>query len=134
MLKSFVGLSLALVLVLFAQVVQAQGLTLDYFSATPDGSDMLVRWQVPDESGITAFKLDRKIAEEPDFQQLIVMLPSGLRSYEYLDYTLFRGEPRTVNYRLQITKNGMVYSYYVNVMHNPTSVQRTWGSIKAMFR
>jgi hypothetical protein len=134
MLKRLLGLSLFLALAFSSQVVQAQSLTLDYFTVTPSGSDMLIRWQVPDESGITSFKLDRKIAEDPDFQQLVVMTPNGMRSYEYLDYTLFRGEPRTVNYRLQITKSGMVYSYYVNIMHNPTSVQRTWGSIKAMFR
>ena len=116
------------------QTLHAQGLTLNYFTATPDGSDMILRWELPDEAGITEFKVFRKIGEESDFQHITTVPANGSRAYEYLDYTLFRGEPRTVNYRLQIMKGGMAYSFYVSVMHNPTSVQRTWGSIKAMFR
>lgn len=134
MLKGLFSLCLMLAVLPLVQQLHAQGLALNYLTATPDGSDMIIRWEVPDESGITDFKVFRKMGDESDFQQLTTMAPTGSRSYEYVDYTLFRGEPRTINYRLQVHKNGMVYSYYVSVMHNPTSVQRTWGSIKAMFR
>lgn len=112
----------------------AQTLTLNYFNASPDGSDVVVAWEVPDEAGIQQFKIYRKIEEEGSFRYLETIRPDGGLSYQYNDYTLYKESPRNITYRLQIYRNGMVYSYITNILHNPTSVQSTWGKIKAMFR
>ena len=114
--------------------LQAQALTLNYFTAVPSGVDVLVGWEVPDESGITRMQISRKIDSETEFKSLAELLPNGNKTYQYLDYSLFKDTPRVVTYRLQVFRSGMVFSYYTTVLHNPTSVQRTWGSIKAMFR
>lgn len=114
--------------------LKAQALTLDYFNAAPDGSDVLVAFEVPNESGVTNFKIWRKIDNESNYTFLDHIPPTGAMQYQYLDYTIFKDEARNISYKLQVYQNGAVYTYYTNILHNPTSVQRTWGSIKAMFR
>jgi hypothetical protein len=114
--------------------LRAQTLTLSYFNASPDGTDVLVSFEVPSEAGVTNFKLWRKIGNEPDYSFLTHMAPTGNMRYTYLDYTIFKDEAKQISYKLQVYQNGAVFTYYTNILHNPTSVQRTWGSIKAMFR
>ena len=112
----------------------AQALTLNYFHASPDGSDVLVSFEVPTEAGITNFKVWRKIDSESQYTFLDHIPPTGAMTYQYLDYTIFKDNAKNISYKLQVYQNGAVYTYYTNILHNPTSVQRTWGSIKAMFR
>ena len=119
---------------LLSVALNAQTLTLSYFNASPDGTDVLVSFEVPSEAGVTNFKLWRKIGTETDFTFLNHIAPTGALQYSYLDYTIFKDEAKNITYKLQVYQGGAVYTYYTNILHNPTSVQRTWGSIKAMFR
>lgn len=134
MLKYVWTAFLAFALVVAANSVKGQALTLDYFNASPDGSDVLVSWEVPDISGITNFKIYRKIDSETTYTFLDEVAPNGQTQYQYLDYTLFKDNTLSVTYKLLVYKGPMVFTYYASVLHNPTSVQRTWGSIKNMFR
>lgn len=131
--SSFV-LILTLAFVCMNLVGKGQAMTLNYFSASPDGSDVLVSFEVPHESGVTNFKLFRKIDEEPNWTFLDHVPPTGALTYNYLDYTIFKDEAKNITYKLLVYQNSTVYTYYTNIIHNPTSVQRTWGSIKAMFK
>lgn len=132
--------STAIPLLTFAFVVclgflaGAQNITLNYFNASPDGSDVLVAFEVPHENGVTNFKLYRKIDNEPTWTFLDHVPPTGAKIYQYLDYTIFKDESKNVTYKLLVYQNGSVFTYYTNIVHSPTSVQRTWGSIKAMFK
>ena len=114
--------------------LQAQTITLNYFSASPDGSDVLISYEVPHETGVTNFKLYRKIDSENEWTFLDHIPPTGALSYQYLDYTIFKDEAKNLPYKLLVYQSGSVFTYYTNIIHNPTSVQRTWGSIKAMFK
>ena len=114
--------------------LKGQTLTLNYFNASPDGSDVLVSWEIPSEAGVSMFKLYRQIEGESNFKFLENIEPDGSLAYQHLDYTLYKDNPRAITYKLIVQKTGVVYTYYANILHNPTSVQRTWGSIKAMFR
>ncbi len=134
MRNATVMLLCALALVLFAGTSKAQNLTLNYFHASPDGADVLVAWEVPTERGVTDFKLWRKVNDESQYLYLGNISPNGGMKYEYQDYTVFKDEAKTISYKLQVFQNGAVFTYYTDITHNPTSVQRTWGSIKAMFR
>lgn len=125
---------LTVALVLFGSATKAQNLTLNYFHASPDGSDVLVAWEVPSEAGISSFKIWRKVNDESSYALLDQITPNGSLSYTYQDYTVFKDEAKTISYKLQVFQNGAVFTYYTEITHNPTSVQRTWGSIKAMFR
>jgi hypothetical protein len=134
MRNATVLLLMAVALALFSTTSKAQSLTLNYFHASPDGSDVIVAFEVPSEAGITAYKLWRKINDEPQYTLLETIVPNGALHYTYQDYTVFKDDSKTVSYKLQVFQNGAVFTYYTDISHNPTSVQRTWGSIKAMFR
>lgn len=125
---------LFVVFALIAVSLKSQSLTLSYFNASPDGTDVLVSFEVPSEAGVTNYKLWRKIGSDPDFSFLAHIPPTGALQYQFLDYTIFKDEVKHITYKLQVYQNGAVFTYYTNILHNPTSVQRTWGSIKAMFR
>ena len=134
MRKPAITAVLTVVLALLYVQVNAQALTLNYFNATPDGSDVVVAFELPTEDGVTNMKVWRKIDNEAQFTFLDHIQPTGSMEYRYLDYTIFKDDPRTITYRLQVYRNGAVFTYHTTILHNPTSVQRTWGSIKAMFR
>ncbi len=134
MRNATVMLLMAVALVFFAANAKAQNLTLNYFHASPDGADVLVAWEVPSEAGITDFKLWRKVNDETQYGLLGNVSPNGALHYTFQDYTVFKDEAKTISYKLQVYQNGAVFTYYTDITHNPTSVQRTWGSIKAMFR
>ena len=125
---------LASVFVLIFTSINAQALSLDYYNASPDGTDILVAWEITDQSGVTNFKVFRKVEGEPSYTFLSHISPESDGSYQYLDYTIFKDSPKNISYKLQINKGSEVFTFLTNITHNPTSVQRTWGSIKAMFR
>jgi hypothetical protein len=134
MRNATVMLLVSVALVLFAGTARAQNLTLNFFHASPNGADVIVAWEVPSEAGITDFRLWRKMNDETQYVLLDQVNPTGALTYRYQDYTVFKDEAKTISYKLQVYQNGAVFTYYTDITHNPTSVQRTWGSIKAMFR
>lgn len=124
---------LAFALLLSCAGLSAQTLSLESFVANPSGADVLLSWEIPSEDGVSEFKIYRKIEAEA-YQFVANVTADGSRSYVYLDDAIFKDTPQNITYKLMIRKNGVFYTYYTTVVHNPTSVQRTWGSIKAMFR
>ena len=54
--------------------------------------------------------------------------------YTFLDDAIFKTESRVIYYELHVVTDNRVHKFSRSLSHNPTSVQRTWGSIKSMFR
>ena len=92
-------------LVFFSTSLRAQNLTLNYFHASPDGSDVIVAFEVPSEAGVTDFKLWRKVGSETNYAFLESISPNGVRAYQFHDYTIFKDEAKTISYKLQIFQN-----------------------------
>jgi hypothetical protein len=68
----------------------------------------------------------------------LVVVPVGATgTYTFLDETLYKDDQQrtiAISYRLTAkTLTGSVVQY-ANVSNSPTAVQRSWGSIKSMFR
>jgi len=65
-----------------------------------------------------------------------VVAPKGNNSfYEFVDQTAFKTTASVYQYRIRIVaQDGTTYSKVMVVSHNVSSVKRTWGSLKAMFR
>ena len=112
----------------------AQGFTLDKFEVTPNGADVLLQWETKDESGISEYRIYRKFNDDANFEFVATVQTDGSGIYQYLDDNIFKNEARIIHYELHAIKGGRVYKFYMNLSHNPTSIQRTWGSIKSMFR
>lgn len=112
-----------------------QTILLDYFNISPDGSDVILEWQMKTEESVVEYRLFRKFNNEPLQAHIATISPDGVGSYQYLDDDIFKTESEVITYELQVLmSDNTVHQFQASLSHNPTSVQRTWGSIKSMFR
>ena len=106
--------------------------------ARSDGTNVTVQWGVNDESNIRAYVIERHSGTSGDFVELatIPAVKGSNSFYEFIDQSAFKTTANVYQYRVKmLLKNGTVeYSPAVSVTHNVSSVKRTWGSLKAMFR
>ena len=124
---------------LIASAVVLQGAVIKGApSAYSNGTNITIRWQSEDESGVGGYEIARKSGASGPF---IVLNPGLLAkgsssSYEFIDETAFRTSDSFYQYRIiALYADGHRSDpYYVVVTHSVSSVRRTWGSIKAMFR
>ena len=107
-------------------------------TAQSDGSDILIRWATDDEANVRSFEIERKAGLYGQFFLLDEVAPKGSNStYEYVDDSTLRLTSESIyQYRLKIlfADGTSIYSPEITVIHAVSSVRRTWGSIKAMFR
>lgn len=108
------------------------------FAASSNGENIVIRWVSEQENGVVRFELERKAGVSGQFFLLVQIAPRGDNSsYEYVDDAAFRVTSETFyQYRLKVVfaDGSSVYFGPISVSHSISSVRRTWGSIKAMFR
>lgn len=124
-----------LFLIVGAGIVFANAL-LSVFQAHSDGNDIIIEWQTTQENNLKEFVVQRKTANS-DFIDLATVKAKGSNSYyTYRDESAYKSTGTLYIYRLKIVDNDNTISYSadVSVSHNVSSVKRTWGSIKALFR
>ena len=105
-------------------------------TAAHDGGHVILQWQSSDESGVARYDIERKDGADGAFRYLDRKLPTGSGSvYVYDDFSAFRTTGTFYQYRLTVyfSNGNPPVPYYTQVM-TISSVKRTWGSIKAMFR
>lgn len=134
----------AFLLVLWsAAVAVAASLTL--FTAAYDGANVRIEWEVNTETDVTGFELSRKAATETSFTAVSTVVPTGQRRYQHLDTNVYRGASGAgtagsaasggpYTYRLTVRGPGGDQSYLTIMAGTPSAVQRSWGTIKSMFR
>jgi hypothetical protein len=118
-------------------VVVSAGAFLDYFTGKSDGTNVILDWKTGTESGLVTFEIQRKAGYTGDFVTIGSSDPRGSNSsYEYVDRSAYKQTGNVYTYRLRIVEQGGLTSFSneVSVSHSVSSVKRTWGSIKAMFR
>lgn len=93
-----------------------------------------MKWEINDEHQISSYNLYRKYGEQGSFDHISLVKANGTGSYVYLDNDIFKNQSNLITYELRVVKNGRTYRFQSTLSHNPTAVQRTWGSIKSMFR
>jgi hypothetical protein len=109
--------------------------------ARSDGTYIIVQWETTSEVNIQYFTVERSVANGGAFVELKSMAPRGSNSlYEFIDQSAFKVDnptSSTYQYRIKVVDlDGSVSYSEVSrpVSHNVSSVRRTWGSLKAMFR
>ena len=129
-LLSFAGIFL------LAAAVLAAGIPLLYFRCNVEGTEALLEWEVSTENDLVRFDLYRKLDAEPGYNKQVSITPNGLRRYTYTDDHLFRTTPNAngIFYKLVVVSTREETAYFLSAVHNPSAVQRSWGSIKSMFR
>lgn len=114
------------------------GAFLDFFNGRSDGDNITLEWKTRSENNLQRYEVQRKAGHNGDFVSLATVSPKGSNSmYTYIDRSAYKETASIYVYRLKIVENGSgpaSYSNEVTVSHSVSSVKRTWGSIKAMFR
>lgn len=128
-----------IVLSLFVTVIAFSGAIREgSFTARSDGSNITLSWVSDDESGVLRFEIERKSGANGQFIFLVQIPVKGSNSsYLYVDDSAFlRSLESVYQYRIKVDYSNGTSAYYgpVTVVHSVSSVRRTWGSIKAMFR
>jgi hypothetical protein len=125
-------LALSLSGIISAAVIKGQP------TARSDGSSITIHWDSDDETGIVGYEIARKAGWDG---QYIVLVPSykgkgSNQPYDFVDETAFRTSATFYKYRITAiyTNGARSDPYEIGVSHPVSSVRRTWGSIKAMFR
>ncbi len=119
---------------LFAQQAHAQSMNLNHFMAKSEGASVIVKWELQDEAGVTEFKLYRKIDQSGEYELVETLQANGALTYTFMDDDIFKNESSIITYELHVLHNGQYIKFYTTLSHNPTAIQRTWGSIKSMFK
>lgn len=110
-----------------------------YIRATPKGNDIVIQWQSEKEYDISMYEVERKSEEVTDFRRISRVMPKGSGStYSIVDDgAFFKPESgKEFTYRVKaITMGGPeYYSNTATVNHDVSSVRRSWGMIKELFR
>ncbi len=102
-----------------------------------DGSNVTIQWGTTDESSIKEFVVERRNGPAGEFIAIATVMKKGSNSfYEYVDKSAFKTTGSIYQYRIksETLSGGAEYSDVITISHNVSSVKRTWGSLKAMFR
>ncbi|NUN70570.1 MAG: hypothetical protein HUU02_12760 [Bacteroidetes bacterium] len=123
-------------MVLTVTFLNASTIRSGTLKAQSDGSNIAVQWGTTDESNVREFQVERRNSDG-EFVTIAVVAKKGSGSfYEYIDRSAFKSTGSVYEYRIKsILVNGQAeVSDVITVTHNVSSVKRTWGSLKAMFR
>jgi len=124
----------------------ASMLSLQSFTAITNGTDITVRFVSQNEVGIDNYYIERAKAESNSFVMVKELDPTGnFNTYSFIDEGPFLKKSKSQEiknsedvyiYRIKaVYKDGSIsYSDNANVTHKTSSVTKTWGMIKEMFR
>jgi hypothetical protein len=106
------------------------------FQAVYQGADIRLEWKVSDESEVQTYELARKKDSDAGYSKLADIPQSALGTYVWVDDNLYKdGDAiENISYRLAANTTSGPKFFYTTIQHSPTAVQRSWGSIKSMFR
>ncbi|MFC2131871.1 hypothetical protein ACFLSQ_10590, partial [Bacteroidota bacterium] len=136
---------LTVILLSIATIALYAGETvIDYLHAKSNGSVITVEWKSVDETDIVYYSVERAGSDQV-FEEIATEQAKGYATtYVYTDESAFKtGEDdnKTLSkniyyYRITIHKkdNSKISSAVTNVTHDPSSIRRTWGMLKEMFR
>ena len=121
--------------------------TLTLFTAAYDGTSVRVEWEVSTEADVNGFELSRKASNETSYTAVTTVMPTGQRRYQFTDINVYRVLPGTTTvpttpaagsgpytYRLLVRGPNGDQAYLTILTGTPSAVQRSWGTIKSMFR
>ena len=112
----------------------AQSVIVSDFNLTSDGADVLLEWDIPDETAVLEYRIYRRQNQNPNQDHIVTIKADGSGRYQYLDDGIFKRDSKVIHYDLEIIQEKRTDTFTNSITHNPTSIQRTWGSIKAMFK
>lgn len=124
--------------------VFAADVSMEYFTTKADGNSVSIEWVCTTERAVARFEVERS-TDGQTYRSVGVVEPRG--AYQVYRFTdpdvLLKGGDtqqkvagRSYSYRIKVigTDNSISYSSVSSLVHNVSSVRRTWGMIKEMFK
>lgn len=116
----------------------------EYLRATSNGKVITIEWKAISETNISQYEIERSSSKQP-FTRITTIDAKGYpNNYKYTDEEAFlRGDDdekvmtnNNFTYRIKVIHkdNSFNYSNTVSVIHNVSSIRRTWGMIKELFK
>jgi hypothetical protein len=126
-------------LVAIVVVAIASPVMFSAFRAVPKNDDIELSWRTSNESGVQYFDIERRSDDLPEFRRLDRIAARGGASatYVYVDNGAFYKPTagKRFSYRIRAGgSGGEQLSPIVTVEHEVSSVKRSWGMIKELFR
>lgn len=117
-------------------VISGFQVQLSSFIAVYQGADIRLEWKVSNESEVSNYEIFRKKDSDASYSRLAEVAQTNQGNYVWVDDHLYKeGEGlENISYRLSANTASGPRFFYTNIQHSPTAVQRSWGSIKSMFR
>lgn len=126
----------------------ASDATIENFVARSDSRNITLEWRAPREVEIVRYEVERSTGVQADYKKVGTVMATGAQStYRFIDENAYlRGGTADPNatlqtaalygYRLKIigSDDKVTYTNPITVTHTVSSVRRTWGMIKEMFR
>lgn len=118
---------------------------INTLNATSDGTKVTVKWTTIDENGLDRFEVERSNSDGY-FNSIGDEDAKGMpASYSFIDDNELMKDSddnpdfqsqNQYSYRIKIVKKDQSFEYSntVSVTHNTSSIRKTWGMIKEMFR
>ncbi len=126
----------ALIFFLF-QLIVFGGAFIQYFNAVSSGDNIVLTWQTLNEENVKEFVIFRGPDKDHLGQIAVVEAKGDNSEYTFIDENAYKTNDSFYAYALIIVDNDGSRSepIFAFVTHNGvSSVKRTWGSIKALFR
>ncbi len=128
--------------VLLMAFLPASSVTFSDVRGTSESNGILIEWSTTQESGIKDFAVEKASQLNDKFFQIGEVKPTGAGSiYQFTDNQIYKTSSSSVFvYRIRADgiDNSVTYSESITVTYEFSGLsgvaQRTWGSIKAMFR
>lgn len=108
------------------------------FNVAAQNDDIVVQWRTMNEAGVQYYDVERSSDEVPQYRRLERFTAKGGGStYSYTDNGAFYkpSSGTKFSYRIRAAgSGGDQYSPVKSVVHEVSSVKRSWGMIKELFR
>ncbi len=130
-------------LVLLVSTAYAVESLLQSFTARSTGASVTIEWRTSSDAALSSFEVER--AGSDNVFRFVSTVPARGASqvHSYVDEDVFaKGDGSNeiqnnqLQYRLKLVRPDRSYTYSnsVAVTHSVSSIKRTWGMIKEMFR
>ena len=122
---------------LFSFSILLGGALIQFFVADSNGDNIVLTWQSASEQNVKEFEILRGHDKDNLVLVATVTAKGNSSNYSYIDENAYKTSDSFYAYGLVIVDNDGSKSepMHTFVTHNGvSSVKRTWGSIKALFR
>lgn len=122
------------ILLLAGWTLSSNRASLEFFHVDRENNDIAVTWESTVEEGVDHY-LVRRTSRHTNDEFKVAPHGTG-KLYHFMDDRIYKRTSEEVVYRLEAVYDNAVREELASqsIDYTPTTVRRTWGSIKAMFQ